>query len=303
MKRFIFSVLGFIAIVAVLLFVSVFVLPDHHLCSSLIGVQRQKLDQLSRIEGRKIVVVGGSNVGCGFNSSVISRELGLPVYNMGLHAGFGLIYHMRSVEEYLRDGDVVVLAPEYDMFDSESCFGQEELLALVTAIVPEHRRLITSRHWSYLVRHMPRYGSRKLLRVNGLWRPIKTPKGYDSNGDNQGWRSQNERLPFVSSGKIGADHYSPNVIPYIKGFCDRCQKKGVKVIIIPPVIERTSFENSKEFIYRIVAEMSSNGMPFIVDPEKYSFPDDCFYDTRYHMNAKGVPARMQSLVEDLREML
>ena len=48
---------------------------------------RDKLHVLSATISPKVVLVGGSNLAFGIDSELISKSLGMPVVNMGLHAG------------------------------------------------------------------------------------------------------------------------------------------------------------------------------------------------------------------------
>lgn len=68
---------------------------------------------------------------------------------------------------------------------------------------------------------------------------------------------------------------------------------------MPPVLERTSSEHMRGLIDKIKSELKTNGMPFIATPEKFAFDDDLFHDTQYHLNLRGIPLRMQEVVEAL----
>ncbi len=298
MKRFLTSVCVFSVLLVGLMAFSLFVLPDNHICNSMLGGQREKLTLLDKMEGPRIIFVGGSNVGHGFDSTVVEKAFGRPVMNMGLHAGLGLIYHLRAIEDHMREGDVIVVCPEYSMFTGD-CWGDEELLAMVSAIIPEHRKLITNEHWLHLLDKAPRYACRKLCRLDTLFEPIKERIGYTSSGDQASPHSA-ERLPFPSGTKtIGSEAYTGEVLPYLNDFIASCEKKGVKVYLMPPVLERTSYEHMRGLIDRIDSELKKNGSPFIASPEKFAFDDDLFHDTQYHLNLRGIPLRMDEVIEAL----
>lgn len=298
MKRFLISVCLFSLLLIGLIAFSLFVLPDNHIVNSMLGGQREKLALLDKMKGPRIIFVAGSNVGHGFDSTVVEKAFGRPVMNMGLHAGLGLIYHVRAIEDKIREGDVIVVCPEYDMF-SGSCWGNEELLAMVSAIIPEHRKLISNEHWLHLFGKAPRYACRKLWRLGTLFEPINETTRYTSSGDQSGPRSS-ERLPFPSIERtIGPESYTEEVIPYLNDFVASCERKGAKVYLMPPVLERTSFEHMRGLIDKIESDLKTNGTPFIASPEKFAFDDDLFHDTQYHLNLRGIPLRMQAVVEAL----
>lgn len=298
MKRFLTSVCLFSLLLVGLMAFSLFVLPDHRIVSSMLGGQREKLSLLDKMAGPRIIFVAGSNVGHGFDSTVVEKSFGRPVMNMGLHAGLGLIYHMRAIEDKVREGDVIVICPEYDMF-SGSCWGNEELLAMVSAIIPEHRKLISNEHWLHLADKAPRYACRKLWRLGTLFEPIKIRASFTSSGDQSG-PHPSERLPFPSIERtIGSEAYTDEVMPYLNDFIALCGSKDAKVYLMPPVLERTSFEHMRGLIDKIESELKTNGTPFIASPEKFAFDDDLFHDTQYHLNLRGIPLRMQVVVEAL----
>lgn len=302
MKRFLTSVCLFSALIVGLMAFSLFVLPDNHIVNSMLGAQRLKLDLLDKKDGSRIIFVAGSNVGHGFDSTVVEKAFGRPVMNMGLHAGLGLIYHVRAIEDHVREGDVIVVCPEYSMFTGD-CWGDEELLAMVSVIIPEHRKLITTKHYLHILDKAPRYACRKLWRLGTLFEPIKERTGYTSSGDQAGPLST-ERLPFPSSATIiGPEAYTGEVLPYLNDFIVSCGKKGAKVYLMPPVLERTSFEHMRGLIAKIDSELKRNNTPFIAPPENFVFEDDLYQDTQYHLNARGIPLRMQEVVKALSQVV
>ena len=55
-----------------------------------------KHERLSSLPGKKIVLVGGSNLSYGIDSPLIERETGCPAVNMGLNGYFGVRYLMAA---------------------------------------------------------------------------------------------------------------------------------------------------------------------------------------------------------------
>ena len=165
MKRFCISSLTFFSCIVALIVLSAFFLPDRSLKRSLLGMQTVKLKRLSEIPGRRIVFVGGSNLSHGLDSPLIENELGLPVVNMGVHAGLGLRYIMWATMDGLHRGDIVVIVPEYAHF-GKNFYGHGETLAMVCDIIPDHKHLLSTRQWLKLIGSMPRFGASKLCRLH-----------------------------------------------------------------------------------------------------------------------------------------
>jgi hypothetical protein len=87
--------------------------PDHYFAGS-----QLQLELLKNTPGPRIILVGGSNVSFGIDAELMQRTLGIPVINDGLHAGLGLS-PLRELQDYLRDGDVVIISLEYQLFSSK----------------------------------------------------------------------------------------------------------------------------------------------------------------------------------------
>lgn len=96
MKRFLLSIIAFFLLLGMGLVLSCFYLPSPAVENSMLAVQKTKLEQLSRIQGPRIILIGGSGLGMGMLTSELAKELNHPVYNMGLHAGLGLIYQLSA---------------------------------------------------------------------------------------------------------------------------------------------------------------------------------------------------------------
>ena len=71
-----------------------------------------KVERLSTRENKKIVFVGGSSLIFGLRSEEIEKATGYDVVDFGLYASLGTVFMMKHTEQYINEGDVVVLAPE-----------------------------------------------------------------------------------------------------------------------------------------------------------------------------------------------
>lgn len=276
-------------------------LPSARVRTTMLGAQISKLKALDALPGERVVIVGGSGCGQGLVTSNICEVLHRPVYNMGLHAGLGLIYQMLAVEPLLRNGDVVLIVPEYANFDGYSCFGDVELLMMVMDIIPEHKRLISPRQWLHLLPLMPKYGADKLRVMFDMSAKPNTLERYDSYGDGvyPAGLAPDERLPFPIASRMLATEYSDVVMGYIASFVANLRNREVAVYLIPPALQKSSYEKTKGFVEKIDEEMRKVGYPFIALPDRYALDDAYFYDTPYHLNLNGREIRTALLTEDV----
>lgn len=72
--------------------------------------------RLLEAPGRRIVLVGGSNLAFGVDSTILEQKTGCSVINMGMNGYLGVKFMLREVAPHLRPQDIVVVALEYDSF-------------------------------------------------------------------------------------------------------------------------------------------------------------------------------------------
>src|SRR5262245_28664558 len=87
--------------------------PDIYFAGSL-----QQVKLLEKTKGPRIILFGGSNVAFGLDAELIQKELGVPAINDGLHIGLGIV-PLRELEQFIHEGDVIIISLEYNMFFSK----------------------------------------------------------------------------------------------------------------------------------------------------------------------------------------
>ena len=78
------------------------------------GELDDKYDALYSVQGEKIVLIGGSSVAFGYDSKTLSDLFDRPVINFGLYAELGTKLMLDLAEDAIREGDIVLVAPELD---------------------------------------------------------------------------------------------------------------------------------------------------------------------------------------------
>ena len=300
MRRFAVKVLLWFGVLLALLFGACFGLPDASAKRTMLGAMPRKLTCLDAIPRGRVVFVGGSGLGMGMVTRDVEKNLGRRCYNMGLHAGLGLIYQMKSIVPHVHDGDVVVLVPEYANFDGSSCYGNRELVAMIADVLPRHRKLLDVVHWMRLSQFVCEYGADKLRRLFCSYRTKDESLGYDTYGDSRyGEHPDDEQLPFPSARHMSEDDFSPEVLSYINDFRSKLYERGVRLVVMPPAYQKSSFNNQRTYISCCAAALKKNGTPFIVDAERYALPNELFRDTPYHLNRNGRRCRSRLISHDL----
>ena len=135
MKKFILKIIlftvSFLMITAVL---GLFLPPTPRASKSLLFAKIKKDSLLKNTISPRVIFVGGSNLSFGLNSKTIKDSLKLNPINTAVHASIGLQHMMDNTIQFIKEGDIVVLAPEYDHFYGSFVYGSEELLRTVVDV-------------------------------------------------------------------------------------------------------------------------------------------------------------------------
>lgn len=318
MKKFLNNIaaIGLCSIpVALIPFLAIFCFIDITATDSMMGELIHKLDYLASLSSPKIVFIGGSGCSHGIDSEIVEKSFGLPVANMGLHAGMGLAYQLSSIDEYIHKGDYVVIIPEYNNF--HSCLGERELLMVISDILPLDRKKLDRAQWCNLLQYMPEYGINKIKRLikNGVKycfkkHVIKIDKDYglykyDDRGDMIGSRDDNRNLGFKPAGFQSA----AGVLIGNKNDCIRRINRFIEahrdatVVVFPAAFQDASFDNQIEYINAVEKILEKNGTPYVARPSRYRMLNEECWDTPYHLNGRGIQRRTKQLIEDLRPLI
>jgi hypothetical protein len=294
MKKFLYKC----AILCLLIIVSLIViilLPVPH--NDYFQAINDKHKRLRDIPPPRIVLAGGSNLAFGIDSETIQNTLHIPVVNMGLSANIGLGRILDDITPLLKPGDILVIAPEYILF--ESLYNGD---AAAFALIFDIRRYP-------LIAHITVYGipadflayvQTKLLKM--IPRP-PNPLAYSRDGFNEygdyvkHLETENQSFDLQPSLMEKINHrYLERFFRLTTLFAER----GITVLVSYPSYEETAFHESAQFIAELdKALRAEKTLQVISTPEDYCFPTDYFYDTKYHLNAKGREIRTARLIQDL----
>lgn len=268
--------------------------------------QEVKMAMLSAPDRKPaVVLLGGSNVAFGYDSGMLSDSLGMPVVNAGLHASVGLKYIIDDCFPRLRRGDILVLSPEYGHFFGNMAYGEAPMTDLVYL---SDFRLVHKLNWRQLyslLNNTPKY-----LRIKLEYTFLNTlPMAKDSVYSLSAF---NEYGDVVAHWKHDECRYSETLNPqplgiwnsdfvfYLKNELCALRKKGIYIIMCPPVVASTYYLNNRLNIEYADSVLYSEGLPFVVPPLEAVYPDTLFYDTGYHLRRMGAKKHTESLIRLLR---
>lgn len=294
MKQFIIKtglIGGCVVFLLTILYAIVPVSPNHY-----VQAYKQKCKLLDSVPSPRIIFVGGSNLAFGLDSKRIQDSLHINVINYGLHAGIGLKYMLDDVASYVQNGDILIVAPEWEQFYT-AMYGEGATLPFIPRVEGCGKlQLFNQQQIITLIKGIPTY-----LQQNIFPQKI-TPKTYLASNFNQygdevrHWTLENK---FTSHPKLIQTNFSQQFGQYFITELKKLQQQ-CKVYILPPACYQKAFATWQPQIKEVSLFLSKNGFPFLVSPKTFAFPEENMYDTDYHLNKKGVDQRTDLVIEALK---
>lgn len=253
----------------------------------------------------RLIIVGGSNASVGIYSPKIEHALGVDVTNMAVTFGYGLKFMLDDVAADLREGDTVVVIPEYNHFVGNNASGGAGLVEAVRLDVSK-TRLLDSHQWRTIISHAPAIAVQHLRQWTVAQLSARKPaKGiynraaFNEHGDVVAhWGQPSKRFANVDvSGPLNT-----KTVAMLARFVSVQRDRNIDVVVSYPSLNRGSFELSEPCIQEIAKAIRSTGVRVLGSPERYRFDDDLHYDTHYHLCESAQKLRTELFIDDLREL-
>jgi hypothetical protein len=258
----------------------------------------------------RLIFIGGSATAFDVNAAA-AAPAGLRPVNMGVHIGFGLPFMLAQVKPLLRTGDVVVVTPEFELFET-SYAGDPEVLAYLLEHWPQAARFMgTAQFCSVLDRGMLQRAGRVVRNtlgrsVEGLESTgaIYRRSAFDANGDldvAQFGRSEvKSGHPIVLTGSP----VTALAIASLNEFHRYCESRGVRVFLSHSPIVDWGFAQNEDLLEALDARLQRElQIPILDTLQEAVFPLRQQFDTAYHMGRRGRMQRTHRLAEQLAERL
>lgn len=297
------SVLLFAVIVSFLLF-----FPANVYDSSYQGVIQRKFDFLKNAEGKKIILIGGSNLSFGIDEEKIEDATGYAVANLGLHAGFGSVVPTELAKANIGQGDIVLLAYEWGWHSDGyfDIFGTDLVISGFDHRLDMYKQL-PAKHYPKLLGYLGDNFKKKwdYTPATGLY----SAESFDENGrmilDRPGtWLAYEGNEDTYGRVNLGDGNISQHSLDYLTSFKAYAEEKGAKVYFVAPPVYQGAVVSEPEVFDTLLQQAEEKlGIPYISDPQDYFFPNDHIFDTPYHCTNIGEARRTEQLIEDLQKVL
>ena len=297
-------VLGVFAVI-----LSVLLLPEQF-DDIYLGELADKYARLRSLDDEnKIVIIGGSSVPFGIDSAMIEQYLGLPAVNFGLYGPLGTAVMMDLTRGHIREGDIVVLAPETDPQTMSMTFNGEAMWECCDSDFTMLFK-IRGRDWGEMLGSFWIYASKKYqFYLDGKPEPdgVYDHDSFNEYGDIVYPRAQSvmdEGYDPDILVDLDPDIVDPDYIDYVNDYVAYCERQGASVYFSwPPMNEAAVQQDSDGILAFATFVRESFRCPLISNISDYILESQYFYDTNYHVTDRGVVLHTARLIQDLQNVI
>lgn len=277
---------------------------------SFYGGMKIKTDRLNSVAEKKIVVIGGSSVAFGIRTDLMEKELGMKVVNFGLYANLGTKYMLDVAKNSVKDGDIVVIAPEQNSQSLSLYFNGEAVwysadgnFALLNKVASSDRE--------ELFKSFLKFVSGKF----GYWRKGEKPcpsgvynaKSFNEYGDIRYERKNNVLPGGYDAGTpiyFRNETISKDFIEYVNNYSVDLEENGARVYFAFSPMNRAAVADDSAQILSYTKMLEQNlSCKLLGNPETRIMDSEWFYDSNFHLNDVGSVVYTKQIIQDIKAEL
>ena len=275
------------------------------------GELKSKYERLKETSGKRIVLVGGSGVAFDCDSALMDDFFpSYEIVNFGMYAGLGTKAVMDLSENYIHEGDIVILSPEQSEQTFSDYFNGEYMWQAADGAFGMLRDL-KSENFEAMLGNFPRFALEKLNYVMKGQKPqtdsIYQKKSFNAYGDIELDTCRENILPngydVNQKVRFTEDVVQPEFMDYMNDWAKRLEKKGVVVWYRYCPVNKLSVEDMDDLAAYDVFLRQKLDFPVIGNPENSLMEAEWFFDTNFHLNQPGKEVNTVQLIRDMKAML
>ena len=275
------------------------------------GELKSKYERLKETSGRRNVLVGGSGVAFDCDSALMDDFFpSYEIVNFGMYAGLGTKAVMDLSENYIHEGDIVILSPEQSEQTFSDYFNGEYMWQAADGAFGMLRDL-KSENFEAMLGNFPRFALEKLNYVMKGQKPqtdsIYRKKSFNTYGDIELDTCRENILPngydVNQKVRFTEDVVQPEFMDYMNDWAKRLEKKGAVVWYRYCPVNKLSVEDMDDLAAYDVFLRQKLDFPVIGNPENSLMEAEWFFDTNFHLNQPGKEVNTVQLIRDMKAML
>jgi hypothetical protein len=263
----------------------------------------------------RVILVGGSNLMFGVDSALLQESLGVTVANMGVFGGLGLLAPLEVMLPHVREGDTVVLVPEYTLLFKGLAPFDKDYYRWFLAVDPaaawrfyysRQKLQVMMSDFLLLMRDklsalmvIPFKGNHSLA-GNGY---IRYEQVVNRFGD--GSEEIRPAPPDQLAGRNNIyqeDAFKPAVVEELNAFTTRLEERGARVLLTFGVFPDGEYALNQKIIDATARQLrEARTFQVLGDPRDFLYPYSAFSDSVNHLRPPARTLRTRRLAELLQE--
>lgn len=276
---------------------------------------------LTHTPGARVILMGGSGAASSIDSQTLKKTIHKEPVNMGLFAGVGMRFITNEMKNKIHEGDIILLAPEYEMLQQPSYGDGFLLLQMLEAnpkklpdVLTPHGVIVMTRafpNWvqfqgKYLVKNIRNYFRPQTPTVSERLYTLANITKYgdlDTSSFSDVHLSQKE-ITDVGNGFV-RPHIDPTNLSLITSLARSAQQKNARLFVVLPAVpasvETSNLSNITSQYNELVAALGAQNV--IGAPGYFIFPNTQFLDSIGHLTYSGKAARTELIRRKLEQHL
>lgn len=270
--------------------------------------------KLKETEGKKIVLIGNSNIAFGVDSALIQEELEADfceytVCNFGLYGAIGTKVMLELALPEIEKDDIVIFAPELSRQALSMYFSAPEAWRAIESnremVLCLSEEEITSLVANYVSFVAEKYSYEEVIVMDGIY----AASSFDDNCDLKNY-SREENIMFDgydSNNPISLDfaQFDTAFVEYLNAYNEKITARGATMYYSFCPMNKKALEEDYEIQLEELYEQINKAIDFEIIGNPYNYVMDCewFYDSNVHLNSAGMTLRSIILTEEIKNVL
>lgn len=262
-------------------------------------------------ESPKLVLLSGSSARYNLSAERLERVTGVPTLNLATTGGLGLSYLLDQAKPLLSRGDIVLLAPEYELYNASPA-PTSVLLDYVLAQDPGYLKTLRPARQLAFIFAVPwaRVQEGLAAKLSGETPDVREYAHLgvlNAHGDETHNRADSRddalfaKIAAATPERTLTEGLSETTLAwrYLAEFKRWCDAQGVRLLAsYPATLEFPAYHTPKS--QTVLSEITQHyrrlNVPVLGQPETFMYPAPLMYDTQYHLTDVGMKQNTQTLL-------
>ena len=270
-------------------------------------------EKLTSAQGKKIIIVGNSNIPFGVDSALAEELLragGLDytVCNFGLYGSLGTKMMAELALSEVDEGDIVILIPETAAQPMSTYFSAQEAwyaldgdMSAFFAFGGDEQGALAGAYAGYVSEKLKYSDSGQPAQGSGVY----ASASFDANCDLKNYSRPQNAMPegYDANNPVAFESslVSASFVSYVNDYAGRVARRGGQAWYSFCPVNELAVQGDAQAFYALLAD--SLDIPVISDVGDYIMEKEWFYDSNFHLNSSGMTVRTVQLVNDIKNQL